>query len=78
MAGKRPAASEAAHGIEVAHRGTGEATLWLEETGRLVRLEFGGGGGEVFGLVRPGGGPVYRSMLGAEAQRAEKRSGIVL
>ena len=78
VAGKRPAASEDAHGTEVARRGTGEATLLWEETREVVvGKELGrGGGGEVLGLVRPGGGPVCRSMLGAEARRAEKRVGV--
>ena len=71
MAGKRPAASEDVHGAAVARRGTGEATLEWEKTGGFTRL-VPEGGGEVFGLERPGGGPVYRSMLGAEAQRAER------
>ena len=68
--------SEEGHGAVVALRGTGEAILWdvLEEA--VGGLTGSGGGGEVFGLERPGGGPVGRSMLGAVAQRAEGKLGV--
>ena len=74
--GKNPAESDEAHGALIACCGFGEAIGGGgEERGEKRAVEMGG---EllvpwVFGLERPGGGPVLGSMLGAVARRAAKR-----
>ena len=70
--GKSPTESDEAHGAITACCGLGAATKGGKERGEKRKEGLGAGGVvlavEVFGLERPGGGPVLRSMLGAEAQ----------